>query len=90
MQYNEKLYIFDGANMYVYNGTAFVYETAYVPTILIGRSPTGGGTLYEEVNLLGDWMKVLFYGTASATVYYLPYTNIMYFGAGELTVEKNG
>lgn len=25
---------------------------AYVPTVLIGRTPTGGGTMYENVNLL--------------------------------------
>ena len=31
----------------------------YVPTILISRSPTGGGTVYDDVNLLTkeDWEK---------------------------------
>lgn len=45
--------------------------TPYVPTAIIGRSPSGGGTVYEDVNLLTRRRKEMFLGDASSTEYYL-------------------
>ena len=52
-----------------------VSEIAYVPTVVIARSPTGGGTPYENINLLGAKQKNRFL-TTSATVYQLSATNL--------------
>ena len=53
---NKKLYILTGNDYLVYDGSAItsVDADAYVPEILISRTPTGGGTVYESVNLLGS------------------------------------
>ncbi len=55
--FNNKLYILDGINYLVYDGSTCknVSEEAYIPTTTIGRSPTGGGTFYQAVNLLSPW-----------------------------------
>lgn len=62
-------YILDGEKYHriFYNGTAITHEevTPYVPTILISREPTGGGTVYDDVNLLTKARKEQFLNTAS-------------------------
>lgn len=51
-------------------------ERAYVPTILIARAPTGGGTPYEPINMLTPRREEHFLGVASKTVYKLSATNL--------------
>lgn len=48
-----------------------VDQKAYVPTITISRSPSGGGTTYEAVNLLGSGRKDSFLGNATDREYRL-------------------
>lgn len=43
----------------------------YIPTILIGRSPLGGGTVYEGVNLLTRARTESFLGDSSAREYFV-------------------
>lgn len=66
-------YILDGEKYHriFYNGTAITHEEVapYVPTILISRSPTGGGTVYDDVNLLTKARKEQFLNTASNTTF---------------------
>ena len=66
-------YILDGQKYHriYYNGTAITHEevTPYVPTILISRTPTGGGTVYDDVNLLTKARKEQFLNTASNTTF---------------------
>ena len=52
----EKLYIFDGEEPLVCDGEdAFpIADEAYVPTVYISKEPSGGGTAYEDINLLSD------------------------------------
>ena len=49
-----KIYILTGKEFLEYDGTSVknVAENPYVPTVLISRNPTGGGTVYEAVNLI--------------------------------------
>ena len=50
--FNNKLYINDGSNYLVYDGTLrSVSQDAYIPTTSIGRKPAGGGTIYQRVYL---------------------------------------
>lgn len=66
-------YILDGEKYHriYYNGTSITHEEVapYVPTILISRSPTGGGTVYDDVNLLTKARKEQFLNTASNTTF---------------------
>jgi hypothetical protein len=70
---NNKLYILDGTNYIVYNGTtaANVEDTAYIPTTTISSPPAGGGEKYETPNLLQPKRINRFLGTVSDTQYYL-------------------
>lgn len=47
---------------------------AYVPTTLIGRSPSEGGTLLEDVNLLTRRRKEEFIGDSDSKTYYVSNT----------------
>lgn len=48
-----------------------VSEIAYVPTIIISRNPTGGGTTLEPLNLIGTRWKESFLSDGTAKVYQL-------------------
>ena len=69
-----KIYILTGKDFLSYDGANVksVEQDAYVPTIIISRNPTGGGTVYEAVNLIGKQNTVRFLGTETDKVYYLP------------------
>ena len=63
-RFDYKLYLLDGTAYRVYDGTALtnVSDSAYVPTIIISRDPSGGGTAYEGLNLLGKKWTESFIG----------------------------
>ena len=50
--FNGTWYFMDGEHYYQYNGTTCKDVVPYVPTTTIGRAPLGGGTVYQDVNLL--------------------------------------
>lgn len=76
--FNENLYIVDGANYLVYDGTTLkdVSDDAYIPTTTISRSPSGGGEPYQDVNVLQPKRKNTFVADGTATDYYLDTTEI--------------
>ena len=45
-------YFKDGKNYLQYDGTTIKEVVAYVPTTTIARKPMGGGTKYEDVNMI--------------------------------------
>ena len=68
---NSKVYILDGTDYKSWNGTTLASVAGYIPTVAVATPPTGGGTDYEEDNLLTGKKIQLFSGNASATTYYL-------------------
>ena len=50
--YEDIFYIKDGKNYLQYDGTTIKEVEGYVPTTSIGRKPSGGGTIYEDANML--------------------------------------
>lgn len=75
--FNNKLYINDGVNYLVYDGTlSNVSDDAYVPTTSIGRSPLGGGTMYQDVNVLQPKRTNTFVADGTSTEYWLDTTEI--------------
>lgn len=74
---NDKLYINDGANFLVYDGSLRdVSEDAFVPTTTIGRSPSGGGETYQDANVLTGYRKNEFCADGTSKDFYLDCTNI--------------
>lgn len=82
-----KLYFLNGADYKEYNGTTFQDVDPYIPTIAIGSPPAGGGTLFEEINLLTGKKKQEFVGNGTATTYQLAETGI---SAATVLVTING
>lgn len=82
-------YIFDGTNYVRTDGvtTVSVESVAYIPTLTLGRTPTGGGTVNENFNLLGAGFKDSFSGDGTATAYQLSLTNL---DATAVTATVNG
>lgn len=46
-------------------------DAAYIPTVIISRNPTGGGTTLEPLNLIGRKWKESFLSDGTATTYQL-------------------
>lgn len=83
--YGEKWYFKDGKSYLCYDGEAVSPVGGYVPTTTIGRNPSGGGSTYEDVNLLTPKRINTFLGDGESTEYYLDTTNID--RDGTVTVE---
>lgn len=69
--FNNKLYIKDATNYLVYDGNTCTPVVGFIPTTTIGRSPAGGGTLYQDVNLLSPYRKNSFVADGNSTEYNL-------------------
>lgn len=69
--YNQILYIKDGINYLKYDGKTIGQVVGYIPTTSIARKPAGGGTIYQDVNMLSAWRKNTFLGDGTSTDYYL-------------------
>ena len=73
-----KIYILTGKEFLAYDGETVknVSESAYVPTILISRNPTGGGTVYEAVNLITGQRIESFLGNDTDKTYQLAFNQL--------------
>ncbi len=91
VRYGEKLYHLDGVSVRVvswdeaYGASADLLQSgAYVPTVTIGRSPSGGGTPFEDFNLMSSRFTEDFSGTEDETIYQLSFGGL---SDDEVTVE---
>jgi hypothetical protein len=69
--YNNIWYFKDGINYLEYNGETIGEVVGYIPTTSIGRKPNGGGSIYEDVNMLTGIRKNTFLADGTSTEYYL-------------------
>ena len=76
MYFNGILYFMNGTDYKQYNGTTYQDVIPYAPVISIETPPTGGGTAFEEINLLGGSKWQYFVGNGSATDYQLAETGL--------------
>ena len=74
--YEDVWYFKDGANYLQYDGTTIKAVEGYVPTTTIARKPMGGGTKYEDVNMISDRRKNTFLSDGASFSYFLDVTNI--------------
>lgn len=66
-----KMYFLNGRDYFCYDGVQCSQVTPYIPTLSISKLPAGGGTLYEDFNLLGAGFKDSFSSDGVAKDYYL-------------------
>ena len=69
--YDSLLYIKDGTQYLVYDGKEVKEVEGYIPTTSISRNPSGGGTSYEDTNLLTGVRKNSFCADGASTEYFV-------------------
>lgn len=74
--YENIWYFKDGLHYLQYDGTTIKEVEGYIPTTSIGRKPEGGGTIYEDVNMLSDKRRNTFLGDGESKDFYLDAKNI--------------
>ncbi len=91
-QFGNKLYILDGLKLLVYDGTTITPadSNAYIPTLTIAKSPKGGGTEYEALNLLQPGFTEKFAGTKTDTEYQLSFGNLDSTPVEVKVMDSNG
>jgi hypothetical protein len=75
----EKLYFISGEKIYIISAEgnlSCLTEGAYIPTVIVSKSPAGGGTYLEEYNLLSCSWKEQFLADGESVVYHLEKENI--------------
>lgn len=70
--FQDKIYFINGTDYKEYDGTTYQDVVPYVPTVAVEAPPTGGGTLFEETNLLTGQKKMTFVGDGASTTFVLP------------------
>ena len=87
---SDTIYLINGTNYISYNGIVCTDVVGYIPTVLVGRSPTGipnAGEVYQNFNLISAGFGISFTADGTAAVYTLPYTNI---DATTMVAQVNG
>ena len=74
--YNNIWYFKDGINYLQYDGQTIGEVVGYVPTTTIGRKPSGGGTKYEDINMLTGIRINTFLADGESKEYFLDAQNI--------------
>ena len=85
--YNNIWYFKDGINYLQYDGAEVKEVVGYAPTTTIGRKPAGGGTQYEDVNMLTGTRINTFLGDGESTEYFLDTQNLDADYIPEVTVN---
>ena len=73
---NNNLYILDGTSYLVYDGKEVKEVEGFIPTTTISRTPSGGGTVFEDVNLLTNIRKNSFVADGTSKEYMLDATDL--------------
>ena len=70
---NNIWYLKDGINYLKYDGQTLsqVEDSAFIPTTTISRNPLGGGTTFQDVNMMSAYRKNSFVGDGESKVYHL-------------------
>lgn len=76
--YEDEFYFKDGLNYikYTEKGGTVQGIAGYIPTTTIARKPMGGGTKYEDVNMLTEYRINSFLSDGGSFDYFLDVTNI--------------
>lgn len=74
--YNNVWYFQDGKNYLQHDGEKLSSVVGYVPTTSIANSPEGGGTIYEDVNLLSAGRINTFLADGRSKEYHLDTFNL--------------
>lgn len=68
--FDKKVYILSGSYQ-SYDGETLEYVQGYTPLVFVNTPPSGGGVLYDEINMLSPRKHQQFNGDGTSTVYYI-------------------
>lgn len=74
--YDDIFYLKDGLHYLKYDGNEIGDVVGYIPTTTIARKPMGGGTTYEDVNMLSAYRKNSFLADGVSFSFFLDVMNI--------------
>lgn len=74
--YTNIWYFKDGKNYLQYDGKTIKEVVGFIPTTSIARKPAGGGTIYEDINMLSNRRINTFLADGTSTEYLLDAKNI--------------
>ena len=74
--YENIWYFKDGKNYLAYDGTKIAPVEGYTPTTSIGRKPSGGGQINQDVNFLSPYRINTFLADGESKDFYLDATNL--------------
>ena len=74
--YDDVFYLKDGKSYLKYDGVTIDGVVGHIPTTTIARKPMGGGTTYEDVNMLSPYRKNSFLADGASFSYFLDVMNI--------------
>ena len=74
--YDDIFYLKDGLHYLKYDGNTIGDVVGYIPTTSIARKPMGGGTTYEDVNMLSAYRKNSFLADGVSFSFFLDTINI--------------
>ena len=83
--FNGDLYVMSNGYTVVYDGERFVRKEPYIPLVIAGASPAGGGTTLENINLLSAKRRMTFSADGESKDYVLPAEAI---GVVSITVDN--
>lgn len=77
-QFEDRVVIADGKELLIFDGSSVkkAAEVSKIPVVTIAKSPSGGGTPYEGLNLINAGFTELFLGTESDTAYHLSFDDL--------------
>lgn len=87
--YEDIFYFKDGVHYLNYDGEAIGDVIGYIPTTTIARKPMGGGTKFEDVNMISDYRKNSFLADGGSFDFFLDVLNIDDDYVPEVTLDGN-
>lgn len=72
--FDKKVYILSG-KYHSWDGTTLEEVVGYTPLVFINTPPSGGGLIYDEINMLSPQKHQTFNGDGTSTVYHLAQSN---------------
>lgn len=73
--FDNKVYILCNG-YYSWDGTTFKEVEGYIPLVFINTPPTGGGIVYDEINMLTGKKHQTFNGNGTATEFFIAQKNV--------------
>ena len=67
-----KVWIMSNKKTVAWENGSFAEQTPYVPLVIVGAKPAGGGTTLENINLLSPQRRITYSADGTSTEYLLP------------------